>query len=202
MYKLQKGDREGIEYLNISSQTPGKLGRKLAYTSTFNAVNTLIGKVASLRPAMDYIITPDYPVKFLAKGKLTSKDIAKIPGKTIGVVNYWAIVTHLVFERIYQDKILLDSLMELDQDIKFTSFNVKKNYGTGLSSNITAYNDNISRYVEIIGKVFTLLHENNESTIEDALKDLIYDMKEDKDKSLFHGVPFKIEFDDLQLKAS
>lgn len=202
MYEINKNDIEGKTFLNISSKTPGKVGRKLAYTSTFNAVNTLIGKITSLRPAMDYIITPNYPVRLLSKNNLTAKDIAKIPNKTIGVINYWAIVTHLVFERIYQDKLLLESLLELNENINFTSFDVKKNHGSGLNSNVTSYNKNTVKYVEIIGKIFNLLHTYKGVDLENAVKDLIYETKEDKNASLFHGVPFDIEFDDTQLKAS
>ena len=43
--------KDGIDYINIDITAENKMSRKLAIESTFNAVNTLIGKMTSLRTA-------------------------------------------------------------------------------------------------------------------------------------------------------
>lgn len=201
MYKVKKDDREEFEYLNISIHTPSKIGRSLAYTATFNAVHTLIGKITSLRPAMDYIVTPKYPVKLLSKGKLTDKDIANIPTDKVEVVNKDAIFVHLIFERIWQDKTLYNKLMELDPDIKFTSFNTKKNTVSNLTSKVTNYNDSSNNYLEILSKIYHMMHiyKGDDESLVNHVKTLINNTKQDKTKGLFTGVPFNIKFDDRQL---
>jgi len=198
LYKVKPEDVEEINYINVSSQTASKIGRRLAYTATFNPVMTLIGKISCLRTAMDYILIPDYPKKFISKNKLSPKDIAKIPkGKKASVINYWSIVIHLAYSRIIGDKTLLKDLLELDRDIKFTSFNISKFSSCGLESTVTDYNTSATSYVSIINDVYNIIRNNDKSKWDDLILDLIKESKVDKNKSMFDGVPFEIEIKDI-----
>ncbi len=202
IYKIKKTDKEHIDYVNVSSSTPDKLGRKLSYVSTFNPINTLIGKITCLRTAMSFIVTPGYPERLLSKTKLSSKDINKIPKETVFVPNYIAIVTHLVFERILNDKPLLDELLELPKDIKFTSFNIKNNFVSGFDSKLTLYSDipALLKYLQVIENIFKIIKNNDRKDWSDLVCELIIESKADKDKKLFADVPFEIEFDESQLE--
>lgn len=205
MYKIKDSDIEGINYINIDIDTENKIGKKLAIESTFNAVNTLIGKITSLRTAMEYIVTPNYPSKLLTKGKLNAKEIIGIPNNKVWVTNYWAIVTHITFERICQDKTLFDEILKLNKDIKFTSFKKSENKVFGLTSKVINFNKELDKYIFIVCDIINIIlntnGENEEyfNNLNKAIKKLILDKKADKDVSLFHNVPFDIEFDDEQL---
>jgi len=196
--KISKDEVEDKDYINISSKTPSLIGRKLAYTSMFNQVPTLIGKITSLRTAMDFVITPMYPRRLLTKNKLQYRDLAKIPNNDeVFVVNYLAILTHFTFARITGDSKLLEALLELPEDIKFTSFNLDKNVSFGMSSRVLQYNYTTANYAYIVKRIFKLIKCNDKSKWNDLAKDLIIEMKTSKEKKLFDGVPFDIEFDEL-----
>lgn len=197
--------KDGIDYINIDITAENKISRKLAIESTFNVVNTLIGKMTSLRTALDYIVTPNYPFKLLTKSKLTAKDIIDIPNDKVWVTNYWAIATHLVFERIYQDKVLLNDLLLCKDDIEFVSFKVSSNTTSGLTSKVINYNKGMFIYINIVNDIFITLKNNfkdNELDTDKLILDirkLIIRYKSDHEVGLFHNVPFDIEFDDNQL---
>lgn len=197
--------KDGIDYINIDITAENKMSRKLAIESTFNVVNTLIGKMTSLRTALDYIVTPNYPFKLLTKSKLSAKDIIDIPNDKVWVTNYWAIVTHLVFERIYQDKVLLNDLLLCKDDIEFVSFKVSSNTTSGLTSKVINYNKGMFIYINIVNDIFITLKNNfkdNELDTDKLILDirkLIIRYKSDHEVGLFHNVPFDIEFDDNQL---
>jgi len=202
MNKLKLKPLEGVEdidYINVSTQTAGVIGRKLAYTTVFNPTPTWIGKITSLRTAMDFLTIPGYPVKLLTKTKITTRDINKIPRNKVGVVNYWAIVTGLISDRILNDKKLLTMLLNLKSDVVFTSFNTKKHTTFGIDSFVTTYNHDIARYVEVIGNVVYILKNNKKEFWDIEIGRLINATKVDKAKNLFDGVPFEISFDDSKL---
>lgn len=197
--------KDGIDYINIDLTAESKIGKKLAIESTFNAVNTLIGKMTSLRTALDYLVTPNYPFKLLTKSKLSAKDIIDIPTDKVWVTNYWAITTHLVFERIYQDKVLLNDLLLCKDDIEFVSFKVSSNTSSGLTSKVINYNKGMFGYITIVNAIFITLKNNfkdNELDTNNLILDiikLIIKNKSNHEVGLFHNVPFDIEFDDSQL---
>lgn len=197
--------KDGIDYINIDLTADSKIGKKLAIESTFNAVNTLIGKMTSLRTALDYLVTPNYPFKLLTKSKLSAKDIMEIPTDRVWVTNYWAIATHLIFERIYQDKTLLDDLLLCKNDIEFVSFKVSTNTSSGLKSKVINYNKGMFTYINIVSDIFLILKNNindnelNEDGLMKDIRKLIIKNKSDGNGALFNNVPFDIEFDDKQL---
>ena len=197
--------KDGIDYINIDLTAESKIGKKLAIESTFNAVNTLIGKITSLRTALDYLVTPNYPFKLLTKSKLSAKDIMEIPTDKVWVTNYWAIATHLIFERIYQDKTLLDDLLLCKDDIEFVSFKVSTNTSSGLKSKVINYNKGMFTYINIVSDIFLILKNNindnefNEDGLMKDIRKLIIKNKSDGNGALFNNVPFDIEFDDKQL---
>jgi len=192
--KIPMGGKEDTDYVNISARTPSIIGRKLAFGATFNATNTLIGKITCLRTAMDFIVTPMYPRRLLTKNKLTFKDINKIPkSKEVKVVNYIAILTHLTYLRIVSDEKLINGLMKLKDDVVFTSFDVDKNSIHGMNSKITQYNYPSTRYVFVIQSLFKMFKSTPRDKWDDAILKLISDNKADKNKELFDGVPFDIE---------
>jgi hypothetical protein len=198
---MDKHKKSDIYYINIDIDSDNKLGKKLALESTFNAISTLIGKITSLRTALDYIVTPNYPSKLLTKGKLNAKDIISIPTEKVWITNYWAIVTHLAFERIYQDKTLLNEIVGLKGEVEFISFKSSENKTSGLSSKVINYNKDMGNYIMIIDNIVKniRLHQNDENKLLSAIKILILNTKTKSDLGLFHNVPFNIEFDDKQL---
>lgn len=197
--------KDGIDYINIDLTADSKIGKKLAIESTFNAVNTLIGKITSLRTALDYLVTPNYPFKLLTKSKLSAKDIMEIPTDKVWVTNYWAITTHLVFERIYQDKTLLNELLICNKYIEFVSFKVSTNTSSGLKSKVINKNKEMIPFINIVRSIFLLLKDNSRNgTLDDInlmkdIRKLILKTKSDENLTLFNRVPFDIEFDDKQL---
>lgn len=197
--------KDGIDYINIDLTAESKIGKKLAIESTFNAVNTLIGKMTSLRTALDYLVTPNYPFKLLTKSKLSAKDIMEIPTDKVWVTNYWAIAAHLIFERIYQDRTLLDDLLLCKDDIEFVSFKVSTNTSSGLKSKVINYNKGMFTYINIVNDIFLILKNNtndnelNEIGLMKDIRKLILKTKSDGNTALFNNVPFDIEFDDKQL---
>ena len=193
---VKPNDIEDKDFINISSNTGSNIGRKLAYTSTFNLTDSLIGKITSLRTAMDYIVTPNYPFKLLTKNKLKPIDIKKIPTKRISVSNYWSIVTHLVYVRIKNDNNLLEMIKELKDDVYFTSFNVKKYSASGIDSKIINYNNNIATYVNIVGDIIGIIKNNKPDTWDKLAIELMSDNKLKADKGVFDGVPFNITIDE------
>ncbi len=197
--------KDGIDYINIDLTAESKIGKKLAIGSTFNAVNTLIGKITSLRTALDYLVTPNFPFKLLTKSKLSAKDIMEIPTDKVWVTNYWAIATHLVFERIYQDKTLLNELLICNKNIEFVSFKESINTSSGLKSKVINKNKEMIPFINIVRSIFLLLKDNSKNGVLDdnnLMKDirkLILKTKSDENTTLFSRVPFDIEFDDKQL---
>ena len=94
-------------YINVSKYSDSKLGKVLSPGHPVS-IKTLLGVVGTLRSAMVYIVTPNYPSNLLAKRSLKRFERNKIPKQTIDVPNYWAVVTYLLCLRIKEDQEVID----------------------------------------------------------------------------------------------
>lgn len=195
VYRVNRNGITNDNYINVSMHSKDSLGRKLALTATFNKVSTLIGDITSMRTAVDYITIKGYPNRLLTKSKLTAKDIKKIPKNKVKVINYNAILIHLLYERIMQDKDIKEQFINLPKDVIFTSFNEKKQYASGFNSTIKQYNDNAFIYINALNAIHSMLKSTDMKDLNKDIKELIIWHKEDKELPLFHGVPFDIILD-------
>jgi len=186
MIKINKDMIEGVDFINISSYSDLKEGRRLAIGYPF-AFSTVIGNVGSVRSAMDYVTTPNYPVKLLNKSKLTKYDVATIPKEKNGLPNYKAVLTYFIGMRILADKELQNDLSKLNPKIKVTSYNIINDPIVG--KNIV-YNENMGSYCGIISKIIKLL--NNDDFNIKTLNELVTNHTKDTSVSLFHGSAVEI----------
>jgi len=186
MIKINMSMDEGIDYINISSYSRLKAGRKLAigYPAMFS---TVIGKVSSIRSAMDYITIPNYPSKLLNKAKLSKHDISTIPNEKNSLPNYKAVLTYFIGMRILADEELQKELGDLDYKIKVTSFNIINDPIVGKN---LVYNENMGSYCGIVSKIIKLINRNDFNI--ETLNDLVIEHTKVPDVELFSGAAVKI----------
>ena len=177
------------DYINISKYSDDEVGIKLApgYGYQFN---TIFGKVGSIRNIMDFLNNPGYPIDILSKKKLTSKDVNKVSKmKKINIPNYWAIMVYVFYERLVQDQALLDELINLPEDIIFTSFNEYVRKSPLGEVRVKRYNTKMGRYIKII----ELLIEEFRKDRNFDVKGLVESCKDKPHKDLFDSLAVKVE---------
>jgi len=180
----------GQKFINISKQSDDIIGKKLSpgYGYVFDS---LIGKVGNLRTAMEYIVTAGYPKRLLNKKRLTRTDILSVENKRkVELVNYWAIVVYLLAIRIQSDPDLVTALKATTDDTYLTSFTTFKNKSLGTEAVVNEINVKLSKYVSAVRLLAGLIQKDNFN--DDSIKDLIVNVKANKELPLFHGVPFNI----------
>jgi hypothetical protein len=182
---------EGKDYINVSKHSKSELGKMLAYGHPVE-INTVFGKVGTIRSAMDFITMPGYPVEFLSKKKLRQPEVAEINKLTKRTLpNYWAIVAYIVVERIKQDEKLQQLMIE--NEAQYTSFNMSKpqNFLGGAKLSMSVKNHKMSRYLSIIRHVEKMLKEN--TFTDENIQKFIEAAKDKPAKDIFDRLPFAMK---------
>jgi len=179
-------------YINVSKYSETELGRALAPGFPIS-LQTLFGKIGTLRTGMEYIVTPNYPERLLSKRKLKCIDLDKIPKHKIDVPNYWSVVTYLLCLRIKSDEKLIELLRETDDDTKFVSYNKVNNKSLGINSIVYKENLRLNIYTNIINDITRLIKSNVFHDL--RIRELIVSYKDDDSKSVFEGLAIAIESD-------
>lgn len=183
LYKVTPASVEGNDHINVSKHSETELGRKLAYGYPIN-IDTVFGKVGTVRSVMDYLVTPNYPKALLAKPKLTPSDIKKIPKRKMYLNNYWAIIAYVLCLRVQSDSELIKLLKE--NKLPFTSYNVTKSKYFGQDAEVCDLNYKMGNYIDILNNIQTMIQEDKFT--DDIIKEYVFDSMEDKTVSLFDGI--------------
>ena len=179
-------------YINVSKYSDSELGKALL-PSTPVSLPTLFGEVGTLKSAMEYIVTPNYPVRLLSKRKLKSTDVNRIPKQKIDVPNYWSVVAYLLCLRVKSDDALINMLRETDEDNKFVSYNKVNKTTLGIKSSVYKPNTDMNMYLHIIDSIVRMIKS---SVFNDHyIRELIISYKEDKTKSVFADLAITVESD-------
>jgi len=183
--------KDGVEYVNVSPYGVTELGRVLSpgYIRPFE---TIVGKVSSMRNAMDFLTREKYPKTFLGKTKMTTKDIEKISKlKKLHIPNYWAAVAYFLIEKIIQDKDTITALKELPPSIPFRSFRMIKHERHGIVNYLVEENYELDKYLRILKTIHFKVYngELKYNDVElDTIKKIVNTFKEDKTKDILYGI--------------
>jgi len=173
-----------MKRVNISINSDSELGKLLA--PGYNCkLTTPFGVINNLRTFMDFITTPNYPVRLLTKPKLTRDDINSIPKRKINIVNFWALVGYIVGNRILNDKNLINLLKENDGEL--TSRTTNKVTIMELTTITETLNVKLVKLVEIYKQYEKLIKEDNFN--KESIIAYVNSIKVDKSKDIYHGVP-------------
>ena len=172
------------DYINVADTALNKM--------TQEPFELIFGNVISIQRAIDYAVNASLLPSHLMQRKYTpprtsSKNHLYIP-------NFWAYVGYVIIERIRQsDELKMIYL----QDKPLVNVSIKKtNTFKGTVSTITP-NVADKMYTGIIRAVIDVIRRtkdlSNEEQVE-ALNALLFDLKKDKEKSVFAGMRFNAEY--------
>lgn len=177
--------------ININIRTDHPLGKQLTvlYPHKFK---TFFGDIGCIKNFMDFISTEGYPFQYLAKTKLTKKEITNIPRPKLNLPNYWAAVAYAVTCRIKDDAKLIAELKANTLD--FTSY-IEKAPTSFLGSTVSASVPDMkaSRYLSILRHIVELIKADKFT--DSNIEQFIQDCRDDKTKHVFDGVPFDLKID-------
>lgn len=175
----------GKDYINISTRADTKVGRELTYTAFFTPVDSLVGKINSIRTAVDYLSIPGYPYNLLRKRTLTFKDVNTIPKERVELPNLKSILIHLIWVRIKNN---VELLKHINENMIITSFRSTSHKQGNVESIVKTYNDKTYDYIDALKQVISLmlkgLSEDEES--EEVIKLMIKNKKR-KDLKIFEN---------------
>jgi len=175
----------GKDYINISTRADTKVGRELTYTAFFTPVDSLVGKINSIRTAVDYLSIAGYPYNLLRKRTLTFKDVNTIPKERVELPNLKSILIHLIWVRIKNN---VELLKHIDENMIITSFRSTSHKQGNVESIVKTYNDKTYDYIDALKQVISLmlkgLSEDEES--EEVIKLMIKNKKR-KDLKIFEN---------------
>ena len=181
--KIDVNSKEGVDHINVSKYSTIDIGKKLAYGYPIS-IETVFGKVGTVRSVMEYIATPNYPKELLSKTKLSPTDIKKIPKRKIPIDNYWSIITYVLCLRVKSDKELIQLLKE--NTLPFTSYNINKVKYFDTDVINFNYNYKMGKYLGIIMLIQELIKQDK---FEDKyIQELIEFNKDVPDKDIFSSV--------------
>ena len=185
--KEVRNSKDAEEVVNVVLNSNDELGRRLSAGYPFK-FDTVFGKVGNLRNAMDYIVTPNYPVKLLSKGKLTSSDINKIPKKKNNMINYYAAIAYLIGERLSQDEETMEMIKANDKVLSAYYLNEREVFG----KKITVYipKKELTVYLSILNKYADSIKNG---TFQDDIMTIVESYKRDKESGIFEGSHISVD---------
>lgn len=173
---------EGVDYINVSRYSKNKIGKKLAIGYPIQ-LDTIFGKIGSIRAGLDYLCIDGYPRELLSKKKLTYNEIKTIPKKRKSIPNYWSILIYILAKRIQSDIEIID-FIKANPNILFVSFNsYSESKFFDKDVKVSIINNKMDKYLSSI-KLIADLIINNRFT-EDNIKALIYAVRVDGTKEVF-----------------
>lgn len=179
-------------FINVSQYAETDLGKMLSPGYPIS-LQTLFGKIGTIRSAMEYIVTPNYPERLLSKRKLKRDEISTIPKNKIDVPNYWAVIAYLLCLRVKSDDKLIEMLSNIEEDTKFVSYNKVTKNTLGIKSVTYKQNLTMNMYLHIIDSIVRVIKQGvfNDRYIQS----IIISYKDDKNKSVFEGLAVAVESD-------
>lgn len=216
MNNITDSEVENVDYFNLSRHATG-IGAELDFNKPFNTIQTLFGEFRNLRVALEYISLVGFPDNLVSSKKLKRHEIIKVNSlKNSGTENKWAIMTHIIWERLKSDPKLISEMCLLKKDITFTSFNIKSYpYDDKIITKRLYLNSN-EKYVSIVKDIFDILKEylydNDSIDINSALLKRNMDEIESKvrlliskykttNNSIVKGLPFDIDINEIDYKV-
>jgi len=110
------------------------------------------------------------------------------------VPNFWAYVGYLVIERITQDKSLMATLLE-DKTIINVECRTVNTFNGTMKAIVPDSGDKMySGVVRYIADTICRVGNEDKDALSTALSQALYELKSDKDKSVFAGMPFTAEY--------
>lgn len=181
--------KEGVDYINVSRFSDTELGRSLTPGNPYK-FETVFGKPGSIRSAIDYVVTINYPKDLMEKAHLNKKDIMQIPHKQLPVENYNAILAYIISRRIMSD-VKLQQLM-IANKAEYTSFNITETEDEIFDKKIVVGTKNIRmyNYLMIIRNFSLMLKQGifNKQEIDKYIKFLM----KNPDTDLFEGTAISV----------
>lgn len=195
---------QGVTVYNISRR-PDMLDTEQMLLQNYtveNGFNTIFGKVYDISRVMQYLSTPGFDASLLHVKKLNSKQLKSIPYKRVTVPNYWSILVHVVWERLYQDE-ELRFLATSYPEIFLTSYKMESKDYYGSKFVLKSYNKKMIRYIGTIRAVLDTQYklyqdgklEDTDAALE-AMLALMLEAKDKPDQGVFDGLPFEIYLPD------
>lgn len=183
-------EKDGIDYINISSISKTKLG-KILCSNHDKPFTTFLGIVPNIMTFTRAIVTPNYPTKFISEGRKPTKDeIRRIPKTRVKIPNYWALVTYAYAERIRQDEKLVSMLKE--NKLPFVSFSkTEEKDFFGIKISMSSPNTDMNKPLAIITKLSELIKEgkfDDEATALATTQELVTSAKANPNVDLLQDV--------------
>ena len=183
MHTISSTSVEGSDHINVSKHSNTEIGKKLSYGYPIN-IDTVFGKVGTVRSVMDFLVTPNYPKALLGKPKLTPSDIKKIPKRKTYLDNYWAIIAYVLCLRVLSDESLIKLLKA--NKLPYTSYNISKSKYFAQETEVIEFNNKMYNYIDLINGIQTLIQEDKFN--DDSIKDFVFSKMKNKEISLFEGI--------------
>jgi len=174
------------KYVNIQDTSLRKLSSK--------KFTLLFGDVISIQRAIDYATHPKLLPEHLMSSRL-GKGVMKKLGKQLTTIpNFWAYVGYVLVERLQQDDELLNVMLNNDGIIN-VEINETKTF-RGLTKIATPV-PNEGMYTGVVREVVNAFRETvdlDDAATTARLEGLLYDLKADKELSVFAGIDVSTDF--------
>lgn len=177
--------------INVDLHSEDPLGKLLSDRHLFK-FKTWFGTVNSLKSYMDFISTPNYPVRLLLKKRLSKADLKEIAStRKISIPNFWALVVMAMIDKVKANKELYNLLKENDKEFTSIGYNTKTVI-FGKEIEIETVNNKMGRYLAVIRLVEEIVKSGD---IEDPekIKYWVDQCKDKPNEDLFAAVPFIVK---------